>query len=85
MSRAQRAQANAAFVKVTYLRRRRISAPEDPNSARIYAVKDRRYSGEWRTVGEYSDPAQANAAADQLRAAGANDVRIELVEQPVTV
>ena len=49
--------------------------------APLYSVQDRRCSGEWRVVAEYSDPQHARQVAALLRAAG-DDVRIELVPQP---
>jgi hypothetical protein len=44
----------------------------------IYAVADHRHDGRPRFVGEYVDPQVAQAAADLLRAAGA-DARVELL------
>lgn len=44
----------------------------------LYAVQDRRESGEWRTLGEYVDVLTAHQVAALLRAAGA-EARVELV------
>jgi hypothetical protein len=49
----------------------------------IYAIVDHRQDGRPRIVAEYVDPDLAAAAADLLRAAGA-DVRIALISSIVT-
>ncbi|MDQ2946668.1 MAG: hypothetical protein M3Y27_12105 [Acidobacteriota bacterium] len=49
----------------------------------LYAVQDRRYTGEWRTVIDLVDPQEAQQVAALLRASGAK-VRIELVDQRLT-
>ena len=53
------------------------SAPEDA-SPRLYAVVDHRTDGRPRIVGEFVDPRDACAAAELLRAAGA-EVDVALI------
>jgi len=48
----------------------------------LFAVQDRRVSGEWRVVGEFADERQAKQVAALLRSAG-GDVRVERVPAPV--
>jgi hypothetical protein len=52
-----------------------------PDAPALYAVVDRRQDGTRRIVGEYVDPRAAAAAAEQLRAAGAVDVTVELISR----
>ena len=48
----------------------------------LYSVEDRRCSGEWRVVGEFADPRQAQQVAALLRSAG-GIVRVELIPTPI--
>ena len=48
----------------------------------LYAVLDRRCSGEWRVAGEYHDLKEARTIAAMLRKVGA-DVQVEHVPQPL--
>jgi hypothetical protein len=48
----------------------------------LYAVLDRRESGEWRTVDEFVDPQIAREVCALLLSLGA-DAKIELIEHPI--
>ena len=50
----------------------------------LYAVQDRRISGEWRVVAEFTEPKHAQQVAALLRSAGAA-VRIEIALAAVPV
>ena len=52
-----------------------------PDAPALYCVVDRRQDGRPRIVVEYVDPRAAAAAAEQLRAAGAVDVTVELISR----
>ena len=56
----------------------RASIPETP----LYQVEDQRYSGEWRAIGQFTDPVEAQRAAAVIGSAGGN-VRILFIERPL--
>lgn len=58
-----------------------MNAPTE-DSPELYAVLDRRVSGESQLIAEYVDPLIALAVANLLRSSGA-DARIELIERPI--
>ena len=59
-----------------------VEGASEPDLRPLYSVEDRRYSGEWRVVGEFANRDVAERVAAPLRSAG-GDVRVELIPQPV--